>query len=150
MNTFYKAITIAIIMTVAMAGRAQNAVVHFCYDGDGNRISRTLTIDRNEEKSQAADSTTNLAGIIETLDDDGNATLSIYPNPTHDILTVAVDGLSEKSATLSIVTVSGSVVLSREMSDGKHDFDLSEMSPGIYMLLFSSPNITKSWKIIKD
>lgn len=150
MNTFYKAITIAIIMTVAMAGRAQNAVVHFGYDGDGNRISRTLTIDRNEEKSQAADSTTNLASIIETLDDDGNATLSIYPNPTHDILTVAVDGLSEKSATLSIVTVSGSVVLSREMSDGKHDFDLSEMSPGIYMLLFSSPNITKSWKIIKD
>ena len=150
MNTFYKAITIAIIMTVAMASRAQNAIVHFGYDGDGNRISRTLTIDRNEEKSQAADSTTNLAGIIETLDDDGSATLSIYPNPTHDILTVAVDGLSEKSATLSIVTVSGSVVLSREMSDGKHDFDLSEMSPGIYMLLFSSPNITKSWKIIKD
>lgn len=150
MNTFYKAITIAIIMTVAMASRAQNAIVHFGYDGDGNRISRTLTIDRNEEKSQAADSTTNLAGIIETLDNDGNATLSIYPNPTHDILTVAVNGLSEKSATLSIVTVSGSVVLSREMSDGKHDFDLSEMSPGIYMLLFSSPNITKSWKIIKD
>lgn len=150
MNTFYKAITIAIIMTVAMASRAQNAIVHFGYDGDGNRISRTLTIDRNEEKSQAADSTTNLAGIIETLDDDGIATLAIYPNPTHDILTVAVDGLSEKSATLSIVTVSGSVVLSREMSDGKHDFDLSEMSPGIYMLLFSSPNITKSWKIIKD
>lgn len=150
MNTFYKAITIAIIMTVAMASRAQNAIVHFGYDGDGNRISRTMTIDRNEEKSQAADSTTNLAGIIETLDDDGNATLSIYPNPTHDILTVAVDGLSEKSATLSIVTISGSVVLSREMSDGKHDFDLSEMSPGIYMLLFSSPNITKSWKIIKD
>ena len=116
MNTFYKAITIAIIMTVAMAGRAQNAVVHFGYDGDGNRISRTLTIDRNEEKSQAADSTTNLASILETLDND----------------------------------VSGSVVLSREMSDGKHDFDLSEMSPGIYMLLFSSPNITKSWKIIKD
>jgi YD repeat-containing protein len=150
MNTFYKAITIAIIMTVAMASRAQNAIVHFGYDGDGNRISRTLTIDRNEEKSQAADSTTNLAGIIETLDDDGNATLSIYPNPTHDILTVAVDGLSEKSATLSIITVSGSVVLSREMSDGKHEFDLSEMSPGIYMLLFSSPNITRSWKIIKD
>ena len=150
MNTFYKAITIAIIMTVAMASRAQNAIVHFGYDGDGNRISRTLTIDRNEEKSQAADSTTNLAGIIETLDDDGIATLAIYPNPTHDILTVAVDGLSEKSATLSIVTVSGSVVLSREMSDGIHDFDLSEMSPGIYMLLFSSPNITKSWKIIKD
>lgn len=150
MNTFYKAITIAIIMTVAMASRAQNAIVHFGYDGDGNRISRTLTIDRNEEKSQAADSTTNLAGIIETLDDDGIATLAIYPNPTHDILTVAVDGLSEKSATLSIVTISGSVVLSREMSDGKHDFDLSEMSPGIYMLLFSSPNITKSWKIIKD
>ena len=150
MNTFYKAITIAIIMTVAMASRAQNAIVHFGYDGDGNRISRTLTIDRNEEKSQAADSTTNLAGIIETLDDDGIATLAIYPNPTHDILTVAVDGLSEKSATLSIVTISGSVVLSREMSDGKHDFDLSEMSPGIYMLLFSSTNITKSWKIIKD
>lgn len=150
MNTFYKAITIAIIMTVAMASRAQNAIVHFGYDGDGNRISRTLTIDRNEEKSQAADSTTNLAGIIETLDDDGIATLSIYPNPTHDILTVAVDGLSEKSATLSIITVSGSVVLSREMSDGKHELDLSEMSPGIYMLLFSSPNITKSWKIIKD
>lgn len=150
MNTFYKAITIAIIMTVAMAGRAQNAVVHFGYDGDGNRISRTLTIDRNEEKSQAADSTTNLASILETLDNDGSATLAIYPNPTHDILTVAVDGLSEKSATLSIVTVSGSVVLSREMSDGKHEFDFSEMSPGIYMLLFSSPNITKSWKIIKD
>ena len=150
MNTFYKAITIAIIMTVAMASRAQNAIVHFGYDGDGNRISRTLTIDRNEEKSQAADSTKNLSGIIETLDDDGNSTLSIYPNPTHDILTVTVDGLCEKTATVSIVTISGGIVFSREMSDGKHDFDLSNMSPGIYMLLFSSPNITKSCKIIKD
>lgn len=150
MNTLYKAITIAIIMTVAMASRAQNAIVHFGYDGDGNRISRTLTMDRNEDKSQAADSTATLSSIIETLDDDGSATLSIYPNPTHDILTVAVDGLSEKTAKVSMVTISGEVVFSREMSDGRHDFDLSNMSPGIYMLLFSSQNITKSWKIIKD
>ena len=150
MNTLYRAILIAIIMTVAMASRAQNAIVHFGYDGDGNRISRTLTINRNEENNQAADSTASLSGITETLDEDGNATLSIYPNPTHDILTVAVDGLSDNSATVSIVTMSGGVVLSREMSDGRHDFDLSNMSPGIYTLLFSSPNITKSWKIIKD
>ena len=87
MNTLYKAITIAILLTVSLASRAQNAIVHFGYDGDGNRISRTLTIDRDEEKSQAADSTKSLSGIIETLNDDGNATLSIYPNPTHDILT---------------------------------------------------------------
>lgn len=150
MNTLYRAIIIAIIMTVAMASRAQNAIVHFGYDGDGNRISRTLTIERNEERSQAADSTASLSGITETLNDNGNATLSIYPNPTRDILTVAVDGLSETHATVSIVTVSGGVVLSREMSDGRHDIDLSNMSPGIYTLLFSSPNITKSWKIIKE
>jgi YD repeat-containing protein len=150
MNTLYRAILIAIIMTVAMASRAQNAIVHFGYDGDGNRISRTLTINRNEENNQAADSTASLSGITETLDEDGNATLSIYPNPTHDILTVAVNGLNDNSATVSIVTVSGGVVLSREMSDGRHDFDLSNMSPGIYTLLFSSPSITKSWKIIKD
>ena len=150
MNTLYRAILIAIIMTVAMASRAQNAIVHFGYDGDGNRISRTLTINRNEENNQAADSTASLSGITETLDEDGNATLSIYPNPTHDILTVAVNGLNDNSATVSIVTVSGGVVLAREMSDGRHDFDLSNMSPGIYTLLFSSPNITKSWKIIKD
>lgn len=150
MNTLYRAILIAIIMTVAMASRAQNAIVHFGYDGDGNRISRTLTINRNEENNQAADSTASLSGITETLDEDGNATLSIYPNPTHDILTVAVNGLNDNSASVSIVTVSGGVVLSREMSDGRHDFDLSNMSPGIYTLLFSSPNITKSWKIIKD
>ena len=150
MNTLYRAILIAIIMTVTMASRAQNAIVHFGYDNNGNRISRTLTIDRNEEKSQAADSTASLSGITETLDEDGNATLSIYPNPTHDILTVAVNGLNDNSASVSIVTVSGGVVLSREMSDGRHDLDLSNMSPGIYTLLFSSPNITKSWKIIKD
>ena len=150
MNTLYRAILIAIIMTVAMASRAQNAIVHFGYDGDGNRISQTLTINRNEENNQAADSTASLSGITETLDEDGNATLSIYPNPTHDILTVAVNGLNDNSASVSIVTVSGGVVLSREMSDGRHDFDLSNMSPGIYTLLFSSPNITKSWKIIKD
>lgn len=150
MNTFYKAVFIAMTMMTAMASRAQNTIVHFGYDDDGNRISRTLTIDRDEEKSQAADSTINLSGITETLDDDGSTTLSIYPNPTHDILTVAVDGLSENSATVSIVALSGGVVMSREMSDGKHDFDLSEMSPGLYLLLFSSQNITKSWRIIKD
>ena len=150
MNTLYRAIILAIIMTVATASRAQNAIVHFGYDSNGNRISRTLTLDRNEENSQAADSTASLSGIIETLDEDGNATLSIYPNPTHDILTVAVNGLNDNSATVSIVTISGGVVLSREMSDGRHDIDLSNISPGIYTLLFSSPNITKSWKIIKD
>lgn len=150
MNTSYKVIIIAIMMTVSMASRAQNAVVHFGYDGDGNRISRTLTINRNEEKRQAADSITILSGITEALDNSGYSTLSIYPNPTHDILTVAVDSLSEISAMVSIVTISGGIVMSREMSDGKHDFDLSNMSPGIYLLFFSSQNITKSWKIIKE
>ena len=150
MNIFCKAIIIAIIMTGSMASHAQNAIVHFGYDGDGNRISRTLTIDRNEEKSQAANSTKNLSGITEELDDSGSLTLSIYPNPTQDILTVAMYGLSENSATVSLVTISGGVVISHEISNGKHDFDLSNMSPGIYLLLFSSQNITKSWKIIKD
>ena len=144
MNTLYKAITIAILLTVSLASRAQNAIVHFGYDGDGNRISRTLTIDRDEEKSQAADSTKSLSGIIETLNDDGNATLSIYPNPVKDRVTIETESVRH----ISISNMIGQLVFEGAAEGDSFEYDFSSQEVGVYLIRIETSNGTISKRII--
>ncbi len=61
---------------------------------------------------------------------------TLYPNPTDAFVTLQLETADER--TFSIVDVSGrkcSNVTIREMNSGKYEFDLRELSPGMYYIV---------------
>ena len=127
----------------------QAEMVHFNYDANGNRTGRTLTVQRMEEISIPFDTLETLELAKATSDSFGQATLSIFPNPTHNKLNVVLDGLG-CVATASLITLAGEIVERRELFDGAHSFNMKDLPSGIYLLHLSSPSDSQTWKIIKN
>ena len=132
------------------ASQAQNPTIHFGYDANGNRTSRTLSLRKVEENGRRADTVAMPATTVETADTFGKGTLTPYPNPTHGRLTVSLEGTGGNTATAEIATVSGNIILRRELTAGSHDFDLSGLPPGVYLLHLTAAEVSQTWKIIKQ
>ena len=138
------------MLSTIVVCHGQNYTVHIGYDANGNRISRTLTIAKMEQKYNPTDTIKTQDFILNTIDSFGNATLSVYPNPTHDRLIVSLQGLCEHTVKACIVTTAGTVLIQHELSEGIHEFDLSHLSSGMYFLRLSSQSVSQTWKIIKN
>jgi len=120
------------------------------YDANGNRISRTLTVAKVEEKGKSDDITTTLDFISEETNAFGGATVSIYPNPTHDKLTVSIQGLRENHVKACLIATTGAILIQQELCKDVHDLDLSSLPSGMYLLQLSASNMTQILKIIKE
>lgn len=125
----------------------QNTTVHFGYDADGNRIFRSLTVSKMEDKGLPSDSLESPLCLDDANDLFGQ--ISLYPNPTRGKLTVMLKGLEGEAVSARVVTLAGTVIEQSEMTDGSHDFDLSGLPPGVYLLQLSTPDASQTWRIIK-
>lgn len=140
----------AISLLIVISCHGQNYTVHFGYDANGNRVSRTLTVAKTEQNFNPSDTIATVESIVATVNSFGNAILSVYPNPTNKRLIVSLQGLCESPVTACIVTTAGTILQQRNLSEGIHDFDLSNLSSGMYLLRLASQNVTQTWKIIKN
>lgn len=145
-----RTIWVLVAMLCSLAGRAQTATVHFGYDANGNRISRTLTVRKAEENGKPTDTLNAPALLTEAGDLFGAASLSLYPNPTRGKVSVALQGTGAGWVTARLVTPAGTILQQRELKDGTHDFDLTGLPPGIYLLQLSAAEVSQTWKIIKQ
>ena len=64
-NRLKTSIALATLLLVMVSSHAQNAIVNFGYDANGNRISRTLTVAKVEENGKSGDNTDTLDFITE-------------------------------------------------------------------------------------
>lgn len=145
--------TIAVLLSAVLwtaVSQAQNPTIHFGYDANGNRVSRTLSLRKVEENGKRADTVAMPATTVETTDTFGKGTLTLYPNPTHGKLTVSLQGMGATAATAVLVTTAGGIVQRRELTEGSHDFDLSGLPPGVYLLHLTATEVSQTWKIIKQ
>lgn len=149
-NRLKTSIALATLLLVMVSSHAQNAIVNFGYDANGNRISRTLTVAKVEENGKSGDTTTTLDFISEETKVFGGVTVSIYPNPTHDKLTVSIQGLRENHVKACLIAPTGAILIQQELCEGIHDLDLSILPSGMYMLQLSASNMTQIRKIIKE
>jgi len=149
-NRLKTSIALATLLLAMVSSHAQNAIVNFGYDANGNRISRTLTVAKVEEKGKSDDITTTLDFISEETNAFGGATVSIYPNPTHDKLTVSIQGLRENHVKACLIATTGAILIQQELCKDVHDLDLSSLPSGMYLLQLSASNMTQILKIIKE
>lgn len=151
MNTRRK-ITIvwAISLLIVISCHGQNYTVHFGYDDNGNRISRTLTVAKMEQNYNPTDTIKTTESIEETHNILGITNVSVFPNPTHEKVTISLQGLCNNSVTACITTITGTILIMSELSEGIHDFDLSDLSSGVYLLHITVADKSQTWKIIKE
>jgi len=152
-----KIINLIIISVFATVQVFSQAISHveFAYDDAGNRTTRQVIY----LKSQKADSTQQLKeGFFQQNTDSvefkgtfGNREVSIFPNPTKGILTIAIANREEESpARLELFSLAGEMILQQSIRQGQTTVDLSGHPAGTYLLKISSAAGGQTWKIIKE
>ena len=74
--------------------------------------------------------------------------ISVFPNPSRDRLTVISTGVMER---VEICSMAGSILFGQPCGTSRADLDLSQLSPGIYLLKVTRPgNETGFLRIVKN
>ncbi|MDZ7849144.1 MAG: T9SS type A sorting domain-containing protein [Owenweeksia sp.] len=76
---------------------------------------------------------TNITGI-ELMEQSLNDIVKIYPNPANTELFVKAKNQDSEFTSVSILTITGKPVLSVNLSGGRAAVDISDLSPGVYLV----------------
>ncbi|MDC3351683.1 T9SS type A sorting domain-containing protein [Crocinitomicaceae bacterium] len=82
---------------------------------------------------------------LASLSSDEHSTISVYPNPTVDQLTIVNEGVF----TYQLISISGDVVLNGNATD-QEILSLSEMANGIYFLQVNVDSTVQTIKVVKQ
>jgi hypothetical protein len=113
----------------------------------GMQVNPNLTIDPNEDAILPA-VPTGLKDIVQSLNGIG---LVAYPNPAKESITIEYSGNSIDGLDVDIYDLMGQRVKSLETTGAKNNketYDMSGLTPGIYLLQVCSLNNRKTIKII--
>jgi hypothetical protein len=98
--------------------------------------------------------TKNAIGNKELMDGEEFFKTSIYPNPAHDIINLHLQIPHNADIDVDLLDESGKKVLhvfkGVVYSSKKLDFDLSELSHGVYFLRISSGDFVKNLSVVKE
>lgn len=135
------------MVLVSLSGWGQDATVYFTYDNCGNRVSRHLKLAKLEENGRYIEDTTAFLGMASDII--GSIDISLFPNPTADIVTVTLSDVTPAPMEAILTTVTGTVVEHHRFNDLRHEFDLSSQPAGVYLLKLILIDETRTWKIVK-
>jgi hypothetical protein len=91
-----------------------------------------------------------MAGFTLGVDDNSFANaVSLYPNPTSDIVTLAID-TNVSNAEVTVFSTIGQTVMTRSISTQETALDMTGIQPGIYVLRIASDAGVVSKRIIKQ
>lgn len=78
----------------------------------------------------------------------------VYPNPTSGLLKVEVIGDSPNGirdrVKVRVTSLTGVTLINKEETSCVFDIDLSNYSPGIYLVIISANNQTTCLKVVKE
>ena len=138
------ALLIALIGAWPVCHAQQTQTISFSYDLDGNRTNREILFGRMERTGEASEELLPSAtDFFETME------VSLYPNPTNDKFFVEIKGDTNEKAEATLTHISGAVLKKRILTDTLELFDLSGLTPGLYLLKLTVDDETHVWKVIK-
>jgi hypothetical protein len=77
-----------------------------------------------------------------------NTILNIYPNPASDIITLNIENKNNADLTLNIYNATGALVKSEKLIQNQRQFDIGDLSNGIYLVEIKSKEWTGKQKLI--
>jgi len=91
--------------------------------------------------------------IVDVVKQDNEAlaiTISCFPNPTVDLINVSIDGLDRINSTqLSIIDNSGRIIERSDVSSTIETFDLSNVQPGVYLIVAENGSDRVVQRVVK-
>lgn len=81
--------------------------------------------------------------------DNKNWSISLFPNPAHGDVTINVNGIG-KDAMLSVVDVSGRVLMHQPVVGKENVITTQRLAAGIYLLKYSDSSHTEILRFVKQ
>lgn len=126
---------------------ASDPPILFGYDDAGNRTNRTIEIHSNLKKG-ALDEDFIPEEFSDNLEE---LSFKMYPNPTKGLLTVEIENFTDETrASISIYDLQGRLIHSIKNATASNAIDLSNHSPGTYVMVLKAGDKTSEWKIVKE
>ncbi|MCC6370210.1 MAG: T9SS type A sorting domain-containing protein [Bacteroidia bacterium] len=76
--------------------------------------------------------------------------IKIYPNPVRDRLVFQIDGFEGHNLSLELLNNMAEILKIQTFTGGQNEFDLTELSKGIYFLRVRDSQASKVFKVIKN
>lgn len=91
--------------------------------------------------------------VVTAIEEATGIMLSVtaYPNPTNDYLTLSIDGFEASDLSYQLYDVNGKRLQSKEFTDNQTRIDLGNLVPAIYFVkVFQGNSEAKTFKIVKN
>ena len=120
--------------------------IKYTYDSAGNRLSRQKEI---VVQTRGALSDEEEPSVYE--EELSETKVTIYPNPTKGVLKVDISGVEKfENAQISLYDLTGKLLQQWAGISQSNTIDLSERTPGMYIMQIVYNGNASSWKIIKE
>ena len=136
---------VVLSMWAAADAYAQNKI-KYTYDSAGNRLSRQkeIVVQTRGSLNHREEPSVYEEELSETK-------VTIYPNPTKGMLKVDISGVEKfENARISLYDLTGKLLQQWAGISQSNEIDLSERTPGMYIMQIVYNGNTSSWKIIKE
>lgn len=120
--------------------------IKYTYDNAGNRLTRQKEI---VVQTRGALSDEEEPSVYE--EELSETKVTIYPNPTRGMLKVDISGVEKfENARISLYDLTGKLLQQWAGISQSNAIDLSERTPGMYIMQVAYNGKISSWKIIKE
>lgn len=135
-----------------LLGRVYSQPIEFSYDQGGNRISRTLLVEKMMQGESKSGLMSESSSEIKATDlYNSEMIVFIYPNPSSGILNIEIINMpSEAKNELSIYDLKGTQLLIKKNFGTPLEVDISSFRDGVYIMRIKINKIVSDWKIIKS
>lgn len=120
-------------------------VIKYNYDNSGNRLSRKVIL-LSSKKDQTRQDKSGQESINELMD---TISITIYPNPTRESLTISTQNKNPFSE-LKLYNTQGKLLYKDKNNNNTNTINMSMYDKGIYLLVITIEGKRKEFKVIKQ
>lgn len=120
--------------------------IKYTYDNAGNRLThqKEIVVQTRGALSDEEEPSVYEEELSETK-------VTIYPNPTRGMLKIDISGVEKfENARISLYDLTGKLLQQWAGISQSNEIDLSERTPGMYIMQVAYNGKISSWKIIKE